>query len=429
MIFNAKQILEIIEQRYQNTTFLQDRDTTSVRFLEKRVILFKHTRQSTDYVLKFYLLQHLDEGSKEKQFEEILNEYRIARALLGHPGFVKVFEIKKINNLGELIGVVMMMEYFPTTLDQYLMIKKQLSISEVMHFIQWMSRSLEYMHYRSSTPVVHADIKPANIGIRSFSGGKEYVLMDFDISVNLINANNQPDLNISNMAPLRGLTPQYAAPEQVAASINRSGNISNRVDIYAVGVIAIQMLTGQLPRKRENEVFYNVPLFKVADPLLRKRLGRLVHPDPKQRVKKIHRAFKDESQEWAFSIRTINFQPGPAMLKRVFFLLATTIIVLIVVYLFSALAPSTKPDSPAVVPADTSDGALTYPEVSLVYMPYVLGTSLNQAKQLIEYQGLQLGKVSYIDYLLEYRGMVLYATYSPGDIIKRGTYVNLYIGQ
>lgn len=429
MIFNANQILEIIEQRYPKSTFLQDRATTSIRFLEKRVILFKHRHQSTDYVLKFYLLQHLEEGSKEKQFREVLDEYRIARSLIDHPGFVKVYEIKKISNNGELIGVVMMMEYFSLTLDQYLAPRKQLGYGEVMHFIQWMSRSLEYMHYRSSMPIVHADIKPANIGIRSSNSGREYVLMDFDISVNLTNTDDQPDLNMSNMAPLKGLTPQYAAPEQVTASINRSGKISNRVDIYAVGVIAIQMLTGLLPWKREHEVFFHVPLNRVSDPLLRKRLGRLVCPDPKQRVKKIHRAFRDGSEEWAFSIRTIDLKPGPVMLKWAFILLCVAIIILSIVFAISVLRPSTKPENQSVSTDDTSYRSVSAPEVSYVFVPFVLGSSLNRAKQLLEQEGLQLGKVSYFTYLSDYRGMVLYATPKPGDIIRRGTYVNLYIGQ
>ncbi len=101
-----------------------------------------------------------------------------------------------------------------------------------------MQRVCEAVAYAQSRLVVHRDIKPSNILVDA-SG--EPRLLDFGIAKLLADSGEQALTG----SGLRVLSPAYAAPEQVLGE-----TISTATDVYALGVLLFELLTGQLPHRR-----------------------------------------------------------------------------------------------------------------------------------------------------------------------------------
>ncbi|MGP1311024.1 MAG: serine/threonine protein kinase, partial [Phycisphaerales bacterium] len=103
-------------------------------------------------------------------------------------------------------------------------------------------RVCEGVHFAHQNLVVHRDLKPANILVTEKGDPK---LLDFGIA-KLLN----PDLALVEHAPtltrFRVMTPEYASPEQV-----RQAPITTSSDIYSLGVILFELLTGHRPYKVE----------------------------------------------------------------------------------------------------------------------------------------------------------------------------------
>src|SRR5207237_2283036 len=92
--------------------------------------------------------------------------------------------------------------------------------------------ALQYAHSRG---VIHRDIKPENILIGPGGGVK---IADFGLAK--LTSIDQMRLTLSNVA--MG-TPHYMAPEQ----LEKSAGVDERADLFSLGVLLYEMLTGQLP--------------------------------------------------------------------------------------------------------------------------------------------------------------------------------------
>lgn len=100
--------------------------------------------------------------------------------------------------------------------------------------------AVEHAH---SIGVLHRDLKPENVLFESFDNSDSVKVADFGIS-RLI-GDTEPGFHQTNTGFVVG-TPFYAAPEQMTAG----AKIDTRADIYSIGVMLYEMLTGQLPRGR-----------------------------------------------------------------------------------------------------------------------------------------------------------------------------------
>jgi eukaryotic-like serine/threonine-protein kinase len=107
------------------------------------------------------------------------------------------------------------------------------SITERLRLFRAVCEAVQHAHRHT---VIHRDLKPSNILVTRDGSVK---LLDFGIAKQLESVGRPAD---NTQTGLRLMTPAYAAPEQV-----RSGQIGSHTDVYSLGVILYQLLTGRLP--------------------------------------------------------------------------------------------------------------------------------------------------------------------------------------
>ena len=154
---------------------------------------------------------------------------------LQHPNIIRVFDY------GESDGThYMVMEFIlGEDLQQHLARQTRLSLKEALPILRGISDALDYAHREG---IVHRDIKPSNILI---AGGGENLfpkLTDFGIA-KILGAGTR----VTETGSVLG-TFDYIAPEQ----IQDAPNVDGRADVYAFGIVAYQLLTGQLPFQHNN---------------------------------------------------------------------------------------------------------------------------------------------------------------------------------
>ena len=151
-------------------------------------------------------------------------------AQLSHPNIVPIYTVGEEGNL-----VFFIMAFIGgDNLAKLIHDRGPLDPAEVRRILREVAEALQYAHSRK---VVHRDIKPDNILLDSDTG--RAMVTDFGIARAVIEGSGSK-LTATGMA--LG-TPAYMSPEQAAGD----SNIDGRTDIYSLGVVAYQMLSGELP--------------------------------------------------------------------------------------------------------------------------------------------------------------------------------------
>jgi len=165
------------------------------------------------------------------QFEYLARferEVSIMRGL-NHPNVVRLLNDGLDDGLRYLA-----MEYVDgPTLSSLLKQREMLPLDEVRRLVRDMAAALDYAHERG---LVHRDIKPSNILLRETADGMQAVLADFGIA-------HQPGHSDPLTRDAVMGTLEYIAPEQIITA----RDVTAKADIYALGVMTYQMLTGKLP--------------------------------------------------------------------------------------------------------------------------------------------------------------------------------------
>jgi Tol biopolymer transport system component/tRNA A-37 threonylcarbamoyl transferase component Bud32 len=159
--------------------------------------------------------------------ERFLSEIKVT-AKLQHPNLLPLFDSGEANGL--LFYVMPFVE--GETLRARLEREKQLPVDEAVRFAVAIAGALEYAHQQG---VYHRDLKPENILLQA----GQPVVADFGIALAVTNAGGQ---RVTQTGLSLG-TPQYMSPEQATGD----RNVDGRTDIYSLGAMTYEMLTGEPP--------------------------------------------------------------------------------------------------------------------------------------------------------------------------------------
>jgi serine/threonine-protein kinase len=160
--------------------------------------------------------------------ERFLREIKIA-ANLSHPHILPVLDSGEAD--GFLFYVMPLVE--GESLRQRLLRERALPINETVRLLHDIADALHHAHERG---VVHRDIKPDNVML----SGRHALVTDFGVAKGLSEATDVGEVDTLGVA--LG-TPAYMAPEQAAAD----PNIDHRADIYSLGALSYELLTGHPP--------------------------------------------------------------------------------------------------------------------------------------------------------------------------------------
>ena len=169
------------------------------------------------------------------QHAAFLERFRLetdAAASLVHPNIMPVHEYGEQSGLAYLV-----MPYVSGgTLRDELESEIPLPLPKIVNYLDQMAAALDIAHQRG---VIHRDVKPANI-LKTPEG--RLLLTDFGL-VKIVTEGHTAHNRLTGVGVPMG-TPDYMAPEQVMGS-----EIDGRADLYSLGVILYQMVTGSVPFK------------------------------------------------------------------------------------------------------------------------------------------------------------------------------------
>jgi serine/threonine protein kinase len=189
---------------------------------------------------------------------------------LVHPNIITVFDVGKTGD-----SYYIVMEYLQESLKERLKSYRKRKPEEALVIIKQISGALFYAH---RIGFIHRDIKPDNIMFRKDGTP---VVLDFGIA--------RP-INASTKLTKTGMsigTPSYISPEQA-----KGEKIDGRSDIYSLGVVLYEMLTGKVPYSAENTL--GVILKHIEDPIPRlpahlqkyqHLIDRLMEKDCRKRIR------------------------------------------------------------------------------------------------------------------------------------------------
>ncbi|MFN8417793.1 MAG: serine/threonine-protein kinase [Anaerolineae bacterium] len=173
----------------------------------------------------------LDTYTEDPTFMERFDREVEVIASLEHPHIVPVIEHGTTND-----GVIYLtMRYIKGgTLSERVRREGKLPIEDISRILTQIGSALDYAHSRG---VIHRDLKPNNILLDE--QGDAY-LADFGLA-RLVESDDRLKKNLTETGTLLG-TPTYIAPEQI-----EEGRADHRSDIYSLGVILFELLTGRPP--------------------------------------------------------------------------------------------------------------------------------------------------------------------------------------
>ncbi len=210
---------------------------------------------------RFVALKILPAGvAADPEFAERFAREARALAKLNHPNIVGIYDF------GQAEGVYyFMMEYVEGVTLREMERAGRLSPAEALVIVPKICEALQYAHDEG---IVHRDIKPENILLDEKGRVK---IADFGLAKLLGKATT--DLTLTRANVVMG-TPRYMAPEQMEKPLS----VDHRADIYSLGVVFYEMLTGELPMGRfappSRKVHVDVRLDEVVLKTLEKEPAR-----------------------------------------------------------------------------------------------------------------------------------------------------------
>jgi tRNA A-37 threonylcarbamoyl transferase component Bud32 len=189
--------------------------------------VFKARQPQLDRFVALKLLP--DKLARDPRFAERFNREGRMLARLNHPNIVSIYDFGATEHFYFLL-----MEFVEGVNLRQAMQAGRFSPAEALRVVPKICEALQYAHEKG---ILHRDIKPANILL---DVGGQVKIADFGIA-KLI-GEEKPDVNLTATGAALG-TPHYMAPEQ----LENPSEVDHRADIYSLGVVFYEMLTGELP--------------------------------------------------------------------------------------------------------------------------------------------------------------------------------------
>ena len=207
-----------------------------------------------------------DDSGIDQSFERFLQEYEIAERIQ-HPNIVRLHELGIADDHAYLA-----MEYFPRG-DLRRRMKAGLAPAECLRYAAQLAGVLGAIH---EAGILHRDLKPGNVMLRT---EEQLALIDFGMAKQAM-----LQMDLTDKGLIFG-TPHYMSPEQ-----GHGQRLDARSDLYSLGVVLYEMLTGEKPYRADNPmtVLYmhrNTPIPRLAPELapLQPLLDRLLAKDAADR--------------------------------------------------------------------------------------------------------------------------------------------------
>jgi len=195
--------------------------------------------------------------------------------LLTHPNIVTIYDCGEEHDLAYIA-----MEYLNgEDLEKFTRKGSLLPLRDTLFLVAHVADALDYAHSKS---VVHRDIKPANI--MRLKENKDIKVTDFGIARITTSSKTKTGLILG--------TPSYMSPDQVAAK-----KVDGRSDIFSLGVVLFEMLTGQKPFEADDltSLMYKIAREKHSSPrslnpkipqVVEKIIDKAMEKDPEKRYQK-----------------------------------------------------------------------------------------------------------------------------------------------
>ncbi len=185
-----------------------------------------------EVAIKLAHAQHVNEKETGERFKKLFFNEAQAAGVLNHPSILDIFD-------ADIDGAdcYLVMEYIHNakTLDRYCKSDSLLSIRDVVGIIYKIAKALDYAHRQG---IIHRDIKPNNI---LQTETLDIKIADFSIAMII-----REDFLETQFHGFLG-SPLYMSPEQI-----NEWQISTNTDIFSLGIIMYEMLTGHHPFKADN---------------------------------------------------------------------------------------------------------------------------------------------------------------------------------
>ena len=224
--------------------------------------------------LKLAHPQYTDESANARKFRKLFFNEAHAAGLLDHPNILRVFDADMD---GSSCYLVMELIEDAGTLDSYCTPENLLPAREVIGIVYKIAKALDYAHRQG---VIHRDIKPSNILL---TRDRDIKLADFSVAMI-----TRADSIHTQFTGVLG-SPLYMSPEQI-----NDQAISGRSDIFSLGTLMYQLLTGTHPFNAQSLIAINQKISNDEPPPLGEyrrdlpqeldyTLGRMLKKNPDER--------------------------------------------------------------------------------------------------------------------------------------------------
>lgn len=188
------------------------------------------------------LHQELDAKKDKGDFQKRFLLEAATCAKLTHPNIVVVYDYGRLDEVSPREAYFMAMEFVEgETLHEALAAEGVFAPPRAMRIAREIARGLREAHRQGA---VHRDLKPSNVMLTQGGEGEGVKVLDFGL-VKLI----RDDSEVMTREDVFIGSPRYMAPEQI-----HRAPVDGRADLYALGIILYQMLTGHVPFEGENPV-------------------------------------------------------------------------------------------------------------------------------------------------------------------------------